>query len=91
MTLKLVPQIRRGATLTPGKWYRITEIDPKDPEPSLAVGDVVRCSVDPGPRELSHEWYPDFGGSWFADLQEGEAGFGTLITGLVEVPPPGEA
>ncbi len=83
--------VRRGSVLKPGRWYRITQIDPSDPEPSLKVGDVIRCSGDPGVRELSHEWYPDFGGCWFADLDGPTCeGFGTLITGLEEVEAPSE-
>jgi hypothetical protein len=83
-----VKAVRRGTTLTPGKWYRITKIAPGDPEPSLAVGDVLLCSADPGPRELEADWHPEFGGQWFADLRPEEGGFGTLIAGLVEVPAP---
>lgn len=90
MSLRLVPTVRRGDTLKPGRYYRITEIDPTDPEPSCKVGDVLKCTVDPGAGELAADWFADFGGSWFGDFLE-QGSFGTLIIGLVEVPPPGVA
>lgn len=80
--------VRFGTDLTPGKWYRITQLDPTDDSPTMSVGDVARCSANPVARELDPEFNDDTG-SWFADLQDDNApGFGTLVTGLVEVPEP---
>ena len=68
--------IPRGQDLTPGSYYRITEIDPS--QPTLQVGDVVFCAdASPGciaPISLD--------GWWFADYQGDGNGYGTLVTGV---------
>ena len=77
--------IPRGQDLIEGRYYRITEIDPTDPSPTMKVGDVVLCAdwragcIDP-------EWQEDTG-CRFADAQ-GDDGYGTLVNGveLVEAP-----
>lgn len=85
MSIRVLP----GTRLTPGVAYRITAVSAGDPEPSKRVGDVLTCSVNAGANELDPDWHPDFGGHWFGDFKvdaEREGAFGTLITGLEELP-----
>jgi len=83
-------KVPKGQHLTPGCYYRITELDPSDFAPSLHVGDVVLCAaeragcIDP----VNHE-ADGMGTQWFADLSsDEEVGFQTLVNGveLVEKP-----
>jgi hypothetical protein len=74
--------IARGTKLKPGCFYRIVEISPADPDPTLRVGDVVHCEPQKR-RALDPD--PD-GVLWFADYQGPGEGYGTLITGLEELP-----
>jgi hypothetical protein len=83
-------EVPKGQDLTPGRWYRITELDPADFAPSLHVGDVVLCAaeragcIDPVNRQSD-----GMGTQWFADLSSDEdVGFQTLVNGveLVEGP-----
>ncbi len=68
--------------LTPGRWYRIVEICPKDPTPTHSVGDLFQC-VQPGrgaslrKDQAEPAWVRDLG--WFV-ASGGASGDGTLVT-----------
>ncbi len=83
-------QVPKGQNLILGRHYRITEIDPSDPEPSLKVGDVVLCAeARSGCIDPENHARDGFGTQWFADLSlNEEIGFLTLVNGveLVEEP-----
>ena len=74
--------IPKGQNLTPGSYYRITEIDLS--QSTLQVGGIVLCAdASPGciaPISLD--------GCWFADYRGPGEGYETLVTGveLVEAP-----
>ena len=75
-----------GTKLKIGASYRITAISPGDPSPTKKVGDVLICSADAQTNELDPLWREWFGGHWFADYLGDDEGFGTLVTGLEELP-----
>lgn len=85
--------VASGTDLTPGRWYRITEIDPHDPEPSLKVGDVVLCA-EGKPRCIDPENHEDdgMGTQWFADYEadvgDDSGAYRTLVNGVEEVEAP---
>lgn len=81
-------KIENGQDLVVGSIYRITEIDPNDPDPSLKVGALVRCApeqagcIDPENHEsdgMGTQWFADFG-----DVEDEEDGpaYRTLVTGV---------
>lgn len=80
-------QIENGKNLLPGCLYRITEIDPHDPNPSLRVGALVRCEaekpgcIDPENHEsdgMGTQWFADFG-----DIEDDDDGaYRTLVNGV---------
>lgn len=90
MTLKLVEsnRVKSGKNLEVGSWYRIVELDPGDPNPSLRVGHVLECKpkaagcIDPEnvlKDGMGTEWFADFGPA--ADAEPGdEDAFRTLVT-----------
>jgi hypothetical protein len=87
-----IKHVKSGATLQVGRWYRITEIAPSDPNPTQKVGDVLQCAAEkPGCIDPDNHLSDAMGVEWFADLLGADDGFGTLVTGLVEVDAPGPA
>jgi len=84
-------QVAPGTTLTPGHWYRITEIG-ADPDPSLQVGDVVMCA-DEEPRCVWSQpvGSDGMGAEWFADYDASSGTYRTLVNGLEEAPAPNES
>lgn len=87
---KIIPfgvTIEKGTALIPGRWYRITEIDPEDFAPSLRIGSVLLCRDGAGSGQIAPDWH-GYLESWVADYRGQDAGYGTLVTGVVEVPAP---
>lgn len=87
-------RIANGKNLLPGHLYRIVELDPHDPNPSLKVGDLVRCAaetkgcIDPENHEsdgMGTQWFADFG-----EIEDGEQAYRTLVNGVVFVAGPEE-
>jgi hypothetical protein len=90
---RLPRKVRYGESLIPSHWYRIVEIDPHDPDPTLKVGDVVRCAEEePGCLDPENHQNDGMGTQWFADYDEnwneGDGAYRTLITELEEVEAP---
>jgi hypothetical protein len=86
-------QIPHGQDLITGRYYRIIEIDPHDPDPSLKVGDVVRCAAqEPGCIDPENVENDGMGTQWFADYDarwdDGEGAYRTLVTEVEEVGAP---
>lgn len=80
-------RIANGKNLIPGALYRIVEIDPHDPDPSLNVGVLVRCEsekagcIDPENHEsdaMGTQWFADFGET---DDDDGPT-YRTLVNGV---------
>jgi hypothetical protein len=81
--------VASGKNLTPGRYYRITKIDPGDPNPSLRVGDVVLCAAaTAGCIDPEQHISDGMGTEWFADYDIAEGSFGTLINGVEEAEQP---
>lgn len=76
---------KHGKNLREGCWYRIVEIDPHDPDPSLKVGDEVLCAAEKaGCVDPENHEDDGMGTQWFADF-DGEA-YRTLITEIALIP-----
>ncbi len=79
--------LKVGSNLWLGRRYRILEIDPSDPDPSLKVGDMVLCAaqtkgcIDPENHEGD-----GLETQWFADYDEAEGVYRTLVTRVEFVP-----
>jgi hypothetical protein len=81
-------RIKNGENLVVGCLYRITQIDPHDPSPSLRVGALVRCApeqagcIDPENHEsdgMGTQWFADFGD---LEVEDDGPAYRTLVTGL---------
>lgn len=89
-------KIKNGENLREGCYYRITEIDPHDPEPSMQVGAIVLCAKErAGCIDPENHEHDGMGTQWFADYSLYEEGDGeyefayrTLVTGLEFVSAP---
>lgn len=80
--------VPKGQNLTPGSYYRITEIDPSDPDPSLKVGDVVLCAGErAGCISPTNHESDGMNTQWFADY-DGEEAYRTLVNGVEFVEKP---
>lgn len=78
-----------GTTLTVGRYYRITLIDPADIDPSLKGGDVVLCAANtPGCIDPESMVNDGLGTEWFADYDAANGAFRTLVNGVEEVDGP---
>lgn len=84
--------VKQGTTLVIGRWYRITVIDPTDPDPSLKVGDIVRCAeMEKGCIDPESMISDGMGVEWFADYDAREGSFRTLVNDVEEVLAPEQA
>jgi hypothetical protein len=82
MTKKNEDDVASGLALTVGSWYRITQIDKTDPNPSLKVGDVIECQLEkPGCIDPENRLGEGMGVEWYADF-DGEEAYRTLVTGV---------
>lgn len=87
---------KSGQNLREGSWYRIVEIDPTDPSPSLKVGDVLLCkALTPGCIDPENHVEDGMGAEWFADYhfdpEEDDGAYRTLLTKVEFVRGPDEA
>ena len=73
--------IARGTKLKPGCFYRIVEISPADPDPTLRVGDVVHCEAGKRRALRQASWWRKR--AWTAISCSRPR---TLVTGLEELP-----
>ena len=72
--------VKSGENLREGAWYRIVELDPSDPNPSLKVGDVLECKAQTaGCIDPENKLDDGMGAEWFADYDNVEA-YRTLVT-----------
>lgn len=82
-------RVPNGENLRLGCLYRIVEIDPSDLNPSLRVGDLIRCDasksgcIDPENHESE-----GLNTQWFADYNESDGSFRTLVNGVEFVSEP---
>jgi len=85
-------KIKDGETLREGCYYRILEIDPHDPDPSMRVGAIVLCAAErPGCIDPESHEDDGMGTQWFADYSlndDGEFTYRTLVNGLEFVSEP---
>lgn len=81
--------VKSGENLRVGDWYRIVELDPSDPNPSLKEGHVLECKaetagcIDPENHledGMGTEWFADYGP--VPDVEPGDDGmaYRTLVT-----------
>lgn len=76
--------VKQGENLVVGNWYRIVEIDPHDPDPSLKVGHVLECKAEAaGCIDPENHADDGMGTQWFADYgpaDDDEVAYRTLVT-----------
>lgn len=83
-------KVEYGKNIRVGCWYRIVEIDPHDPSPSMRAGDMLLCAPErPGCVDPENHESDGMGTQWFADYN-GDDAYRTLITELEFVRGPEE-
>lgn len=74
---------KSGTNLRPGSYYRILELDPHDPHPSLNVGAIVLCAAEcKGCIDPENHLDDGMGTEWFADYSKRSGAYRTLVNAV---------